>query len=83
MLSPDSARYIAEAARYLAAAITAIALFGVGMSMGNLFSTWLNSVARNPEAEEKMRSVGMLGFALTESIGLFALLVALLILFKN
>ncbi len=71
-----------EAIRYLAAALAVIPLFGVGMSMGNLFSTWLNSVARNPEAEDKMRSVGMLGFALTESIGLFALLVALLILFK-
>lgn len=71
-----------EALRYLAAALAVIPLFGVGMSMGNLFSTWLNSVARNPEAEDKMRSVGMLGFALTESIGLFSLLVALLILFK-
>ncbi len=71
-----------EAVRYLAAAIAVFALYGVGVSMGNLFSAWLNSVARNPEAEDKMRSVGMLGFALTESIGLFALLVALLILFK-
>lgn len=72
-----------EAARLLSAAIAVFALYGVGMSMGNLFSSWLNSVARNPEASDKMRSVGMLGFALTESIGLFALLVALLILFKN
>ncbi len=71
-----------EAARYLGAAIAAIALYGVGLSMGNLFSAWLNAVSRNPDAEDKMRSVGMLGFALTESIGLFALLVALLILFK-
>ena len=72
----------AEAVRYLAASITVIALYGVGVSMRNLFSTWLNSVARNPEADDKMRSVGMLGFALTESIGLFALLIALLILFQ-
>lgn len=71
-----------EAARFLGAAIAAIALYGVGVSMGNLFSAWLSSLARNPEAEDKMRSVGMLGFALTESIGLFALLIALLILFK-
>ena len=72
----------AEAMRYLSAAIAAIALYGVGMSMGNLFSTWLNSVARNPEADDRMRSVGILGMALTESIGLFAFLIALLILFK-
>ena len=71
-----------EAVRYIAAAVAVISLFGVGMSMGNLFSAWLNAVSRNPEAEDKMRSVGMLGFALTESIGLFALLISLLILFK-
>ncbi|MBE6447560.1 MAG: F0F1 ATP synthase subunit C [Alphaproteobacteria bacterium] len=71
-----------EAARFLSAAIAVIALFGVGMSMGNLFSTWLNAIARNPEAADQMRPTGMLGFALTESIGLFALLIALLILFK-
>ncbi len=71
-----------EAARYFAAALMGITLYGVGVSMGSLFSNWLNSVARNPEADDKMRSVGMLGFALTESIGLFALLIALLILFK-
>jgi F-type H+-transporting ATPase subunit c len=71
-----------EAARMIGAAVAVLALYGVGMSMGNLFSTWINSVARNPEAEEKVRFMGMLGFALTESIALFALLIALLILFK-
>lgn len=71
-----------EAARMIGASIAALALYGVGMSMGNLFSNWISSVARNPEAEDKVRFMGMLGFALTESIGLFALLIALLILFK-
>lgn len=71
-----------DAARYLGAAIAVIALYGVGVSMGNFFSTWLSSIARNPEAQDKMQSTGLLGFALIESIGLFALLIALLILFK-
>ncbi len=72
-----------EACRYLGAAIAVLALYGVGLSMGNLFSTWISSVARNPEAGDKVRFMGMLGFALTESIALFALLVALLILFNK
>ena len=71
-----------EVARMFAAAIAVLTLYGVGISMGNLFSTWISSVARNPEAEEKVRLMGMLGFALTESIALFAVLIALLILFK-
>jgi F-type H+-transporting ATPase subunit c len=72
-----------EAARMIGAAIAVFALFGVGIGMSYMFSNWINAVARNPEAEDKVRFMGMLGFALTESIALFALLVALLILFKN
>lgn len=71
-----------DAARMLGAAIAVFALYGVGTAMGDLFARWIESIARNPEAEDKMRFVGMLGFALTESIALFALLIALLILFK-
>lgn len=71
-----------EAARFLGAGIAALALYGVGQSMGSFFSNWINAVARNPEADDKVRVTGMLGFALTESIGLFAFLIAILILFK-
>jgi F-type H+-transporting ATPase subunit c len=71
-----------EAARFIGAAMAIFALYGIGTSMGNLFSTWISSVARNPEADEKIKFAGMLGFAITESIALCALLIAILILFK-
>jgi F-type H+-transporting ATPase subunit c len=71
-----------EAAKMIGAAIAIIALHGVGLGMGNLFSAWISSVARNPEAKDKVNFMGMLGFALTESIALFAFVVALLILYK-
>lgn len=73
----------AEAARYIGAGIAALALYGVGMSMGNLFSNWINSVTRNPEAADKVKMTGFIGMAFTESLGLFVLLVALLILFNK
>lgn len=75
MLSP-------EAARFLAASIAIIVLYGVGQSMGNFFSNWINAVARNPEAKDKVNLSGMLGFAFIESIGLLAFAVAMAILFK-
>jgi F-type H+-transporting ATPase subunit c len=71
-----------EAARFLGAGIAVLALYGVGMGMGNLFSTWISSVARNPEAEDKIRSAGLLGFGVVESIALCAVVVAILILVK-
>jgi F-type H+-transporting ATPase subunit c len=66
----------------IGAGIAVLAMYGVGVSMGNLFSTWISSIARNPEADEKLRQAGILGFAMVESIALFTLVVALLILFK-
>ncbi|MDR1551397.1 MAG: F0F1 ATP synthase subunit C [Holosporaceae bacterium] len=73
---------VPEAARYIGAAVAIFALYGIGTSMGNLFSAWMSAVARNPEADEKIKFAGMLGFAITESIALCALLVAILILFR-
>lgn len=72
-----------EAARFFAAAIAVFALFGVGLALGNIFSSWLNAISRNPDSHDKLFTVGILGFALTEAIALFALLIAFLILFKS
>jgi len=70
-----------ESARLFAAAIAVLPLAGVGLALGSIFNGWLSSLARNPAAAPKMQLVGVLGFALTEAIGLFALVVAFLILF--
>ena len=71
-----------EAARMIGAGFAVISLFGVGLAIGNIFSTLINAVARNPEVEPQLFKIGILGFALTEAVALFALLIAFLILFK-
>lgn len=71
-----------EAARMIGAGFAVISLFGVGLAIGNIFSTLINAVARNPEVEKQVTKIGILGFALTEAVALFALLIAFLILFK-
>ncbi|MEC8851886.1 MAG: F0F1 ATP synthase subunit C, partial [Pseudomonadota bacterium] len=45
------------------------------------FSTLVASIARNPAARDQVFGIGMLGFALTEAVALFALLIAFIILF--
>jgi len=67
------------AAKALGAGIAVIALAGVGI--GNIFSAMVTSVARNPGARDAVFPIGILGFALTEAVALFALLIAFLILF--
>ena len=70
-----------EAARVIAAALALIPLFGVALALGNIFSTLLASIARNPSVSGEVKGAGILYFALTEAIALFALLIAFLILF--
>jgi F-type H+-transporting ATPase subunit c len=70
-----------EAARMIGAGLAVFALMGVGIGIGNIFSSLIESIARNPSAREQIFPVGILGFALTEAVALFALLIAFLILF--
>ena len=70
-----------EGIRLLAAALALLPLFAVALALGKIFADWISSVARNPGAVETVQPVGLLGFALTEAIALFALIVAFIILF--
>ena len=69
------------AAKSIGAGIAMIALAGVGIGIGNIFSALVTAVARNPSARDQVFGLGILGFALTEAVALFALLIAFLILF--
>jgi len=70
-----------EAAKMIVAGLAVIALTGDGVGIGIIFSALVTSIARNPAARSEVFGIGILGFALTEAIALFALVVALLLLF--
>ena len=72
---------LVAAAKALGAGIAVIALFGVGLGVANIFATMVATVGRNPAARDAVFPIGILGFALTEAVALFALLIAFLILF--
>ena len=71
----------AEAAKMLGAGIAMLAVLGVGIGLGNIFSTLISSIARNPSAQPEMFKMAMLGFAVTEALALFAMLIAILLMF--
>ena len=50
--------------------------------LGNLFGSYLAGAFRNPTAAPKLFGNLLLGFALTEAVALFALVIAFLILFS-
>ena len=67
--------------KFVGAGLAAMALAGVGAGIGNIFGNYLSAAIRNPAAADGQRGNLMLGFALTEATGLFALLIAFLLLF--
>ena len=70
-----------EAAKMIGAGLATMALAGVGVGMGLIFGNFVAGALRNPSAAPKVFANAMLGFALTEAVALFALVIAFLILF--
>ena len=70
-----------EAAKQIGAGLATIGLAGVGIGIGIIFGNYVSAGIRNPSAAPKMFCNVLLGFALTEAIALFALVIAFLILF--
>ncbi len=71
----------AHAASFIGAGLAAVALAGVGVGIGNVFAALVSAIGRNPGARDQVFGIGMLGFALTEAVAFYALLVSLLLLF--
>ena len=69
------------AAKYIGAGIACVGMAGAGVGLGNLFGQFLAGALRNPSAADGQRATLLLGFALTEALGIFSLLIALLLLF--
>lgn len=69
------------AAKYIGAGLATIGLAGAGVGIGIVFGALVLGTARNPSIKEELFRVAILGFALTEAIALFALMIAFLILF--
>jgi F-type H+-transporting ATPase subunit c len=69
------------AVKYLAIAIAMLPLAAVALALGRIFSEWISSVARNPGARDAVQQTGLLGFALTEAIALFTLILILIMMF--
>jgi len=66
-------------AKYIGAGLATMGMIGAGAGLGILFGNYLQASIRNPTAAGGERIWLFLGMALTESMGIFALMVALLL----
>lgn len=61
--------------------ITMIGVLGTGVGQGYAAGKAAEAVGRNPEAEGKIRNMMIVGMAISESSGIYALIIAFLLLF--
>lgn len=65
----------------IGAGAATIGVAGAGIGIGTVFGNFLTAVSRNTSIEGRLFAYTILGFALTEAIALFALMMSFLILY--
>jgi F-type H+-transporting ATPase subunit c len=68
-------------AKLIAAGLATIAMAGAGVGIGVIFGALISATARNPSLRAQLFSTAILGFALTEAIALFSLMMGFLLLY--
>ncbi|MCG6535704.1 MAG: ATP synthase F0 subunit C [Syntrophales bacterium LBB04] len=68
---------------FTAGLVMGVGTIGPGLAMGNGLNGATNAVGRNPEAQGKILLTMMVGLAMIESLAIYALVIALVILYAN
>lgn len=74
-------RDIDSAAKFVGAGAATCGAAGSGAGIGTVFGSMIIAFARNPSLKQQLFSYAILGFALSEAMGLFCLMMAFLMLF--
>jgi len=69
------------AAKYIGAGLASIGMGGAAIGVGLIFGNFLSGALRNPSASDSQFGRAFIGAALAEGLGIFAFVVALLLLF--
>jgi F-type H+-transporting ATPase subunit c len=70
-----------QAAKIIGTGLATTGLIGAGVGIGVVFGALILGVARNPSLRGQLFSYAILGFAFAEATGLFALMMAFLLLY--
>ncbi len=68
--------------KFIAVGLMAFGMLGAAIGVGNIFGSLLSGIARNPSATEKMQRLAFIGAGLVEAMGLFAFVIAMLLIFS-
>lgn len=70
-----------DALKFIGVGLTAIGMLGAALGVGNIFAALIKGISRNPSVEQQLMKSAFIGAGLAEAMGLFAFLLAVLLLF--
>ncbi len=70
-----------EALKFIGVGLLSLGMLGAAIGVGNIFAAMLNGLARNPAAESKLAKYIYVGAGLAEAMGLFAMVLAFILIF--
>jgi F-type H+-transporting ATPase subunit c len=70
------------ALKFIGAGLCSIGMAGAAIAIGNIFSSFFNSISRNPSASPKLEKYIYIAVGLAEAMGIFSVLLAFLVLFS-
>lgn len=72
----------ATSLKYIGIGLMAIGMLGAALGIGNIFSALLGAIARNPSSADQLQRMALIGAGLTEAMGLFSFVIAILLIFS-
>lgn len=72
----------ATSLKFIGVGFMAFGMLGAALGVGNIFSSLLSSIARNPSAGDQLQRMAFIGAGLAEAMGLFSFVVAMLLIFS-
>ena len=77
-MDPEAAKLMGK---FIGAGIACIGMGGAGVGVGIIFGNYLAGALRNPAAAASQFSNLIFGFAITEAMGIFSLVIGFLLLY--
>ena len=73
---------IAQVGQYIGVGMCALSMLGAALGVARIWVAIIETIGRNPSVKSDVSIYGWVGFAVTEAIALYAMVLALLTLFN-